>query len=387
VSGLSSVLLLLCARAHLDALSLSSPNQTYNVFFNGKSESTGSLLEDFSPAVNPDKEIDDPADFKPDTWVDEKRISDPEASKPEDWDEDAPYEVPDLEATKPEGWLDDEPETIPDPDSEKPEEWDDEEDGDWIAPMIRNPKCDDGPGCGEWKRPMKPNPDYKGKWFAPMIDNPAYIGEWAARKIANPAYFEDATPTKSLNKIGGVGIELWTMTEDILFDNIYVGHSLDDAKALAAQSYEVKHTAEEALNKIETPEDDSVAGLPSFQENPVGFVRQKVLTFVDAAKVDPVTAFKSQPETAAALAAALFTVFGMIGALFGLVGGSQVPVTKVCSSNNGSMFALLIVPPVREKDRRCDCGRCEEVGDRPGRCDQGHAGRHKGGHEEEVNSA
>ena len=132
---------------------MSSPgNNTYDVMFNGDSLNTGSLLENFTPPVNPPKEIDDPSDTKPSTWVDEKRIADPEAKKPADWDEDAPYEISDLEAEKPEGWLDDEPLTIPDPDAQKPEEWDDEEDGDYIAPMVRNPKCDEAPGCGEWKR-------------------------------------------------------------------------------------------------------------------------------------------------------------------------------------------------------------------------------------------
>ena len=93
----------------------SPSNQTYEVLFNGESQSTGSLLEDFSPAVNPAAEIDDPEDFKPEDWVDTKRIADPEAKKPEDWDEDAPYEIPDMDAEMPEDWLVDEPSVIPDP--------------------------------------------------------------------------------------------------------------------------------------------------------------------------------------------------------------------------------------------------------------------------------
>ena len=129
-----------------------SPDNTYEVLFNGESKSSGSLLEDFNPPVMPPAEIDDPEDKKPEDWVDAKKIPDPEATKPADWDEDAPYEIPDEDAVKPEGWLDDEPQFIPDPDAEKPEEWDDEEDGDWIAPTVRNPKCDEAPGCGEWKR-------------------------------------------------------------------------------------------------------------------------------------------------------------------------------------------------------------------------------------------
>ncbi|KAI0690740.1 Calreticulin family-domain-containing protein [Cytidiella melzeri] len=304
------------------------PNNTYDVLFNGESHNRGNLLEDFTPAVNPPSEIDDPEDSKPEDWVDTKRISDPDATKPEDWDEDAPYEIPDEEAEKPEGWLDDEPETIPDPDAEKPEEWDDEEDGDWIAPTVHNPKCDEAPGCGEWKRPYKPNPAYRGKWYAPMIDNPAYKGEWAPRKIPNPAYFEDSTPVKSLKPIGGVGIELWTMTEDILFDNIYVGHSLEDAQALAQETYEVKKAVEAEAKKAAIVEDKDETSEVSWKEDPVAFVRGKAFKFVDIAKVDPVLAFKSQPETGAALVLALTTFFGLMGTLLGLIGGQQKRVTK-----------------------------------------------------------
>ncbi|KAH9982276.1 Calreticulin family-domain-containing protein [Lactifluus volemus] len=304
------------------------PNNTYDVLFNGESLSRGDLLEDFNPPVNPPAEIDDPEDKKPDDWVDASRIPDPDAQKPDDWDEDAPYEIVDEDAEKPEGWLDEEPLNIPDPDAEKPEEWEDDEDGDWIAPTVPNPKCSEAPGCGEWKRPYKPNPDYKGKWYAPMIDNPAYKGVWAPRKIPNPDYFEDLTPVKSLNKIGGVGIELWTMTEDILFDNIYVGHSIDDAKALAAETFDFKHSLEKAAEDAGFPDDDEDLEGPSFAKNPVEFLRSKALKFIALARTDPVTAFKTHPETGAALVGALLTFFGMLGALFGLVGSQQKTVTK-----------------------------------------------------------
>ena len=62
-------------------MQLYSPNNTYNVLLNGESDKTGSLLEDFEPAVNPAREIDDPEDKKPSDWVDERKISDPEATK------------------------------------------------------------------------------------------------------------------------------------------------------------------------------------------------------------------------------------------------------------------------------------------------------------------
>ena len=180
--------------------------------------------------------------------------------------------------------------------------------------------------------PYKANPAYKGKWYAPMIDNPAYKGEWAPRKIPNPAYFEDLTPVKSLVPIGGVGIELWTMTEDILFDNIYVGHSVEDANALADETWEIKHKLEAEAKKAATDDDDEldVPSEVSFKDDPVEFIRQKVFEFIDTAKEDPVFAFKSQPETGAAILLVLTSFAGMLGVLLGLVGGQQKPVTKVC---------------------------------------------------------
>jgi len=256
-------------------------------------------------------------------------IADPEATKPEDWDESAPYSIPDEDAVKPEGWLDDEPTLVADPDAEKPEEWDDEEDGDYVAPTISNPKCEEAPGCGEWTRPTKPNPDFKGKWSAPMIDNPEYKGVWAPRKIANPNYFVDEHPA-NFNKIGGVGFEIWSMTEDILFDNIYVGHSAEDAKALAAETFHVKHGLEVAAKEADklSNVDDDLTSDKSFQEDPIEWLRTQAFAFYDLAKVDPVFAFKSKPETGAALIAVFLTFFGSLGALFGLVGGSRKPVVK-----------------------------------------------------------
>jgi calnexin len=81
--------------------------------------------------------------------------------------------------------------------------------------MVPNPKCEEAAGCGPWTSPKIRNPDYKGKWTIPKIANPDYKGEWAPKQIANPAFFEDSTPS-DFTKIAGIGIELWTMTEDIL---------------------------------------------------------------------------------------------------------------------------------------------------------------------------
>ncbi|KAG9092704.1 hypothetical protein FRC06_011828 [Ceratobasidium sp. 370] len=338
-----------------------NPDNTFEILINNESNTKGNLLESFEPSVNPPKEIDDPEDKKPSDWVDDPKMPDPAASKPDDWDEDAPREIPDEEATQPEGWLTEEPLTIPDPDAEKPEEWDDEEDGDWIAPTVPNPKCTEGPGCGTWVRPMKSNPAYKGKWSAPLIDNPAYKGVWAPKKIANPDYYEDLHPA-NLNTIGGVGIEIWTMTEDILFDNIYVGTSPEDAAKLAAETFMVKKKIENEIADAEKPKEEPEAptDAPVFAEQPVAFLRHKALSFVEAAKEDPVAAFKAQPETGAVLLAVLLTFLGGLGSLFGVVGGSGVQKPTVAPKNKGKAVAAVadgsaktpVAPAGEEKDKQ-----------------------------------
>ncbi|KAJ6126854.1 hypothetical protein N7523_002466 [Penicillium sp. IBT 18751x] len=294
-----------------------NPDQTFEILINGESSKKGSLLEDFNPPVNPEKEIDDPKDKKPADWVDEVKIADPEATKPDDWDEEAPFEIVDEEAEKPEDWLEDEPTSIPDPEAEKPEDWDDEEDGDWLAPTVPNPKCADVSGCGEWTRPMIKNPAYKGKWTAPMIDNPAYKGPWAPRKIANPAYFEDKTPS-NFEAMGAIGFEIWTMQNDILFDNIYIGHSAEDAEKLRQETFDVKFPIEEAQEEAEKPKVEKPAEgtTVTFKEDPVTFVRQKVEFFVGLAKEDPINAVKTVPEVAGGLVALLLTsILIIVGAI------------------------------------------------------------------------
>lgn len=227
------------------------PDNTFEVMIDGEVKSEGSLLESFDPPVNPPKEIDDPEDQKPSDWVDEAQIVDPDATKPDDWDEDAPYMIEDVDATKPEDWLEDEPVMVDDASAVVPEDWDEEEDGEWQPPQIENPKCADVSGCGPWKRPMKKNPDYKGKWTAPMIPNPEYKGEWSPRKIPNPDYFEDSDPVKSLADIGGVAVEIWTMSDGMVFDNILVTSDKAYAQELLENTWKLKSLAQKTAQEIE----------------------------------------------------------------------------------------------------------------------------------------
>lgn len=118
------------------------------------------------------------------------------------------------------------------------------------------------------------------------------------------------------------------MTEDILFDNIYVGHSIDDANAFAAETFDIKKAHERAIKHAPDSEDDDEE-VESFGEDPIGFIRSKIFTFVDLLKLDPLLAFKTHPETGVALVTALLTLFGMFGVVTGVVGSQTKPVTKV----------------------------------------------------------
>uniref|UniRef100_H2S6R7 Calnexin n=1 Tax=Takifugu rubripes TaxID=31033 RepID=H2S6R7_TAKRU len=225
-------------KTHLYTLVL-NPDNSYEMFIDQSSVGHGSLLHDVVPPVNPLKEIDDPTDSKPQDWDERAKIPDPEAVKPDDWDEDAPAKIEDPDAVKPEGWLDEESDFIPDPNAEKPEDWDEEMDGEWEAPQIPNPACETAPGCGKWKRPMINNLEYKGKWKAPLVDNPNYQGAWKPRKISNPDYFEDLQPFM-MTPIKALGLELWSMTSDIYFDNFIITSQKEVADRWASDSWGLK---------------------------------------------------------------------------------------------------------------------------------------------------
>uniref|UniRef100_UPI003AAC120E calnexin n=1 Tax=Centroberyx gerrardi TaxID=166262 RepID=UPI003AAC120E len=231
-------------KTHLYTLVL-NPDSSFEVLVDQTVVNSGSLLTDVTPPVNPTAEIEDPDDHKPDDWDERPKIQDPDAAKPDDWDEDAPAQIADEDAVKPDGWLDDEPEYIGDPDAVKPDDWDEDMDGEWEAPQVPNPACESAPGCGAWQRPMIDNPSYKGKWKSPMIDNPNYQGVWKPRKIPNPAFFEDLHPFR-MSPFSAVGLELWSMSSNIFFDNFFITNDRSTAERWATDGWGLKKAAEGA---------------------------------------------------------------------------------------------------------------------------------------------
>jgi len=219
-------------RTHLYGLLL-RPDNYFEIQIDGQVVSSGSLLEEMKPPVNPPKEIDDPTDSKPADWVEMRLIDDPEAKKPEDWgDEDEPEYIPDATARRPEGWNEEAPFQIQAP---RPADWDDSEDGEWEPTMVDNPACK--VGCG--------------KWEPPMIDNPEYKGEWSPRKMANPEYFFDEHPAL-FPAVDAIGFDLWTMQGGIHFDNIViVMGNVSLAEDFANQSWRLRKAIEEVQDPPE----------------------------------------------------------------------------------------------------------------------------------------
>merc|ERR1719339_283483 len=86
---------------------------------------------------------------------------------------------------------------------------------------------------------MIDNPAYKGKWFQRKIANPNYKGQRLPKMIANPDYFDDLEPFK-MTPIIAVGFELWSMSGDILFDNILITDNTNEAEAFAADTFDIK---------------------------------------------------------------------------------------------------------------------------------------------------
>ena len=128
-----------------------------------------------------------------------------------------------------------------------------------------------------------------------------------------------------------IGFELWTMQSDILFDNIYIGHSIEDATQLKNATFDIKtkiEAAEEAASKPKPSEPPKAPGETSFKEDPVNYIREKVDLFYSIAKNDPVQAVKMLPEVAGGIGALIVTVVALIIGIVTMSTGSTPPQVK-----------------------------------------------------------
>jgi calnexin len=119
------------------------------------------------------------------------------------------------------------------------------------------------------------------------------------------------------------------MQNNILFDNIYVGHSLEDAEALKKETFDLKIAAEKAEEEATKPKEEEKPKSPSelkFMDDPVHYVKEKVDLFMTIAKNDPINAIKFVPEVAGGIGAILLVI---VSILLTLISGGGAPPKDV----------------------------------------------------------
>lgn len=127
------------------------------------------------------------------------------------------------------------------------------------------------------------------------------------------------------------------MTNDILFDNIYIGHSVEDAEKLAAETFFVKHPIEKALAEADEPKVDDKPKSPSdlkFLDDPVHYVKEKLDLFLTIAQNDPIEAVKFVPEVPAGIAAVLVSLISFVVVLVNLGSSSPAPKKAAATSKD-----------------------------------------------------
>jgi calnexin len=116
------------------------------------------------------------------------------------------------------------------------------------------------------------------------------------------------------------------MQKDILFDNIYIGHSVSDAEKLKAETFDLKVAAEKADEEANRPKPKDDIKSPSdlvFKDDPVRYVKEKTALFVEIAKRDPVEAIKFVPEVAGGIGAIAVTFLVLLVSI--LMGSGAAP--------------------------------------------------------------
>ena len=110
--------------------------------------------------------------------------------------------------------------------------------------LCRQAACE---GC---QRNCTPCPTRQLPKCRPQIFVWLLQGVWKPRKIANPDYFLDESPLANIGKVGGVAIEIWTMDEGYLFDNVLIANDGSVAQAKRDALWAPKKEAEVGLSPI-----------------------------------------------------------------------------------------------------------------------------------------
>jgi calnexin len=128
------------------------------------------------------------------------------------------------------------------------------------------------------------------------------------------------------------------MQNDILFDNIYIGHSVEDAEKFAEETFKEKHPIEQLVELAEKPKVDEKKPPKSpsdlvFMDDPVHYIREKLDLFFTIAQNDPIQAVKFLPEVAGGMAAVAVTLIAVIVGLVSMGGSTPPPQVKKAAEN------------------------------------------------------
>jgi calnexin len=128
------------------------------------------------------------------------------------------------------------------------------------------------------------------------------------------------------------------MQNDILFDNIYIGHSVEDAEKFAEETFKEKHPIEQLVELAEKPKVDEKKPPKSpselvFMDDPVHYIREKLDLFFAIAQRDPIQAVKFLPEVAGGIAAVAVTLIAVIVGLVSIGGSTPPPQVKKAAEN------------------------------------------------------
>lgn len=139
-------------------------------------------------------------------------------------------------------------------------------------------------------------------------------------------------------------------------DNILIGHDVDQAKAFAKETYHAKKPIEkeaEGSNEDEDENEEPTTLVDKIRLKVYEFIRKSAIYFVsckadslfspaDLCGFDVAQAIKQMPEVAAGLAAAAFTLIGMLLALFGLIGSAPTKVSRLFNVQIGILILCFI---------------------------------------------
>lgn len=121
------------------------------------------------------------------------------------------------------------------------------------------------------------------------------------------------------------------MQNNILFDNIYIGHSVEDAEKLKSQTYDIKRPIEDAEDEASKPKSSDPPKSPSdlkFLDDPLLYVREKVELFLTIAKDSPIEAIKFVPEVAGGAGILAVTIIAIVIGSLGSKGAKPPPQVK-----------------------------------------------------------